>query len=168
MLLMSVSIIGFLINKLKRWEVKHSDYIAANTNRKHYMWLIDLKWWKKWEKSLEKNSDRDKSDPKNEVILSLKNLGKDNSDKSNGEIEKMDNSSLFKSVSSTHKFVFDERGHIPKTELGFGNCKPVSEYTFDYLKSRYGPCLSKFTKLQNIVINSFCSSNMPTGNKWCG
>jgi len=126
---------------IKRWEVKHSDYVAANTNRKHYMWLIDLKWWKKWEKSLEKNSDRDKSDPKNEVILSLKNLGKDNSDKSNGEIEKMDNSSLFKSVSSTHKFVFDERGHIPKTELGFGNCKPVSEYTFDYLKSRYGPCL---------------------------
>ena len=108
------------------------------------MWLIDLKWWKKWEKSLEKNSEKDKNDSKNEVILSLKNLGKDNSDKSNGEIEKMDNSSLFKSVSSTHKFVFDERGHIPKTELGFGNCKPVSEYTFDYLKSKYGPCLSKF------------------------
>ena len=87
-------------------------------------------------------------DSKNEVILSLKNLGKDHSEKSaNGEIEKMDNSSLFKSVSSTHKFVFDERGHIPKTELGFGNCKPISEYTFDYLKSKYGPCHGKSLRL---------------------
>ena len=108
------------------------------------MWLIDLKWWKKWEKSLEKNSEKDKNDSKNEVILSLKNLGKDNSDKSNGEIEKMDNSSLFKSVSPTHKFVLMRGDIFLKLNLVLGNCKPVSEYTFDYLKSKYGPCLSKF------------------------
>ena len=125
---------------IKRWEAKHDEHISENTKIPQFKWLIDIKWWKKWEKRTDRNERKrdETTNELNEVILSLKNLGKDDDPQKLGRI---DNSSLFKS--SNNKFVFEERGHIPKIELGFSNCKPVSEFTFNYLKSKYGPCTGK-------------------------
>ena len=38
------------------------------------------------------------------------------------------------------RFVFDDRGQIPKVDLSYGNAKPVSEYTFQYFTAKYGAC----------------------------
>ena len=118
---------------ITRWESR----VNANLSSSRLGWLIDQKWWAKWERAGTRESNNNQSEI-NEVISTLKTLKQPLQAEADRLIGAIDNSHLF--GGTNQQFVFDKRGKTPK-DLTSATVKVVSQFTLDYLETKYGRCI---------------------------